>query len=92
MCFLGESLVSWLSKKQGVVSKSSVESEYKALDYLINEVTWLKSLLQEIRMPIVRIPTLWCDNLSAKTIATNPVLHAKTKHVKTFYILSGTRF
>lgn len=80
--FLGESLVSWSSKKQGVVSRSSAEAEYRALASLVSEVVWLKSLLKELKFPLIRTPMLWCDNISAKAIATNPELHARTKHVE----------
>lgn len=57
-------------------------SEYRALASLVSEVPWLKSLLQDIRFPIISVPTLWCDNLSAKAIANNLVLHVRTKHVE----------
>lgn len=80
--FLGETLISWSSRKQKVVSRSSTESEYRALADLAAEITWIKSLLQEITLPITRVPTLWCDNLSAKALASNPVLHARSKHIE----------
>lgn len=80
--YLGDTLVSWSSKKQAMVSRSSVESEYRALASLAGEVSWLSSLLSEIKFPIPRAPLLWCDNLSAKAIAVNPVLHVRTKHVE----------
>lgn len=80
--FLGESLVTSSSKMQKVVSRSRTESEYKALADLAAEIAWVKSLLQEIKVSITRTPTLWCDNLSAKSLASNPVLHARSKHIK----------
>jgi histone deacetylase 1/2 len=80
--FLGETLVSWASRKQKVVSRSSTESEYRALADLAAEVAWLKSLLGELKVPILRKPVLWCDNLSAKALASNPVMHARSKHIE----------
>lgn len=80
--FLGETLISWCSRKQRVVSRSSTESEYRALADLAAEVSWVCSLLQEIKLPIPRIPILWCDNLSAKALASNPVFHARSKHIE----------
>lgn len=80
--FLSDSLISWSSRKQRVVARSSPEAEYRALASLASEIAWLKSLLPEMKFPIVRVPTQWCDNLSARVIATNPVLHARTKHVE----------
>jgi histone deacetylase 1/2 len=80
--FLGETLVSWTSRKQRVVSRSSTESEYRALADLAAEVAWIRSLLEELKLPILRKPVLWCDNLSAKALASNPVMHARSKHIE----------
>ncbi|XP_031486850.1 uncharacterized mitochondrial protein AtMg00810-like [Nymphaea colorata] len=46
--FLGKNLVSWSSKKQNVVSRSSTEAEYRAIANATAEVTWIKFLLQEL--------------------------------------------
>ena len=80
--FLGETLVSWASRKQRVVSRSSTESEYRALADLAAEVAWIRSLLGELKLPMIRKPILWCDNLSAKALASNPVMHARSKHIE----------
>jgi len=80
--FLGETLISWSSIKQKVVSRSSTESEYRALADLAAEVAWLRSLLAELKVPIHRKLVLWCDNLSAKALASNPVMHARSKHIE----------
>lgn len=80
--FLGETLVSWSSRKQKVVSRSSTESEYRALADLASEVAWTRSLLAELKLPLTRKPILWCDNLSAKALASNPVMHARSKHIE----------
>ncbi|KAM6576564.1 hypothetical protein CsatB_028401 [Cannabis sativa] len=80
--YLGESLVSWSSKKQAVVSRSSTESEYRALAHVSAEITWIKSLLKEIKFPLSAVPITWCDNLSASALASNPVYHARTKHIE----------
>jgi len=80
--FLGETLVSWSSRKQKVVSRSSTESKYRALADLVAEIAWIRSLLTELKLPMLRKPILWCDNLSAKSIASNPVMHARSKHIE----------
>jgi hypothetical protein len=80
--FLGETLVLWSSRKQKVVSRSSTESEYRALADLAAEITSVSSLLQELKLPQLRKPVLWCDNLSAKALASNPVMHARSKHIE----------
>ncbi|KAJ9547126.1 hypothetical protein OSB04_019669 [Centaurea solstitialis] len=64
------------------VSRSSTESEYKALADTIAELTWLQTLLRELRVPVKSVPNLWCDNLGATYLSANPVFHARTKHVE----------
>ncbi|GJX29430.1 putative RNA-directed DNA polymerase, partial [Tanacetum coccineum] len=50
--YLGSNLVSWSARKQKTVSRSSTESEYKALADTVAEITWLEALLRELRVPI----------------------------------------
>ena len=80
--FLSDNLISWSSKKQSVVSKSSAESEYRAMALASAEVTWICSLLQELGLKLNCTPLLLSDSTSAAAIATNPVLHSKTKHIE----------
>nr|CAD1840601.1 unnamed protein product [Ananas comosus var. bracteatus] len=80
--FLGNSLVSWKSKKQDRVSKSSTESEYRAMSAACSEITWLRGLLIELGFPQHDPPPLHADNTSAIQIATNPVYHERTKHIE----------
>ena len=48
----------------------------------MGELTWLTSLLEELRVTTTKIPIIWCDNLCTVQLATNPILHARTKHVE----------
>jgi hypothetical protein len=80
--FFGPTLVSWSSRKQPTVSRSSTEAEYKALANGAAEVTWIQSLLKEIHVPQPRAPILWCDNLGATYLTANPVFDARTKHIE----------
>jgi hypothetical protein len=64
------------------VSWSSIEAEYHAFANAAAELTWLQSLPQELRVYLPNPPTLWCDNISATYLTTNPVSHARTKHIE----------
>ncbi|TYK30390.1 putative mitochondrial protein [Cucumis melo var. makuwa] len=82
-CFyLGDSLISWRSKKQSVVSRSSTESEYRALADTTAELLWLHWLLADMGVPQQGPTLLYCDNRSAIQIAHNDVFHERTKHIE----------
>ena len=80
--FLGRNLVSWLSKKQPTVSRSSTEAEYKAIANATSEIIWLQSLLSELHFFPTATPKIWCDNIEPTYLATNHVFHPHTKHVE----------
>uniref|UniRef100_A0A803NUC9 Integrase catalytic domain-containing protein n=1 Tax=Cannabis sativa TaxID=3483 RepID=A0A803NUC9_CANSA len=80
--FMGDTLISWSSKKQTVVARSSTESEYRALAQLAAELAWLQELLKEMKFKLPAAPIIWCDNMSASALAANPVYHARTKHIE----------
>lgn len=80
--FLGGNLIAWNAKKLEVVSKSSTESEYRSLSNLAADVVWLQSLCTEIGVSLSFPHRVWCDNNSAIALASNPVFHARTKHIE----------
>jgi hypothetical protein len=80
--FLGNSLVSWKSKKQDRVSKSSTESEYRAMSSACSKIIWLRGLLGELGFPQVEPTPLHADNTSAIQIAANLVFHERTEHIE----------
>jgi hypothetical protein len=80
--FLGKSLISWRTKKQLTVSKSSSEAEYRALEAATCELQWLTYLFNDLQVKFIKPPVLYCDNQSAIHIAANPVFHERTKHLE----------
>ena len=78
--FLGGNIISWMSKKQASVSHSSTEAEYRSLAATVAEITWLKSLISELRVPLTQAPIIYCDNLSTVMMTANPILHHRSKH------------
>ena len=79
--FLGNNPISLSSKKQNIVSRSSTESEYRAVANALSETLWVTNLLNELRFPVHQLPTIYCDNLGATFLSKNPVLHSRVKHV-----------
>ena len=79
--FLGDSLISWRTKKQLTVSRSSSEAKYRVLASATCELQWLIYLLRDLHVTCSKLPVLFCDNQSAFHIAVNPVFHERTKHL-----------
>ncbi|KAK6134135.1 hypothetical protein DH2020_032135 [Rehmannia glutinosa] len=68
--------------KRYTVSRSSTEAEYRSVASLVAEITWIRGLLQEIHVHSSKPPIIWCDNSSTVRLTSNPVLHARTKHIE----------
>jgi hypothetical protein len=82
-CMLvGGNLVSWKSKKQQVVTRSSAEAEYRAMTSASCELIWANNLLADVGFVSHTLMILFCDNQAAMHIASNPVFHEGTKHLK----------
>jgi len=73
--FLGSSLISWKTKKQTTVSRSSFEAEYRALATLSCELQWLHYLLTNLKVSSAAPISVFCDNQSAICLAHNPTFH-----------------
>ncbi|OMO75305.1 Integrase, catalytic core [Corchorus capsularis] len=79
---LGGSPISWRTKRQQVVSKSSAEAEYRAMAVTVSELLWLRWLLTDLQSPQTEPTPLFCDNQAALHITAKPVYHERTKHVE----------
>ncbi|GJY06797.1 ribonuclease H-like domain-containing protein [Tanacetum coccineum] len=80
--FFGDNLLSWSSKRQHTLSRSSAEAEYKGVSNVVAETTWLHNLLRELHTPLFSATLVYCDNVSAIYLTANPVQHQRTKHIE----------
>ena len=82
--FLGSSLVSWSSRKQSSVAQSTTEAEYVAAVSCCSQLLWITYTLSDFGEECSQVPLL-CDSTSAISVAKNPVLHSKPKHIEVRY-------
>jgi hypothetical protein len=80
--YLGDTFVSWSSKRQTTVSRSSTEAEYRGVTNAVAECSWLRSLLGELGSPLDAATVIFCDNVSTIYMSKNPVHHKRTKHIE----------
>ncbi|GAB2300803.1 hypothetical protein Dimus_038636 [Dionaea muscipula] len=83
--FLGSNAVSWQSKKQPIVSKSSTEAEYRALVHTAADLFWLRQVLLALQVYLPHSPIICCDNLSAIALSSNAVFHSRIKYLDIDY-------
>ncbi|KAK8261503.1 hypothetical protein V6Z12_D13G192400 [Gossypium hirsutum] len=99
--YLNNNLVSWSSRKQRSVSRSTVEAEYRNLADAASVLLWLQSILTDMEVELTSVSKLWCDKTSTVAMAANHVLHAKTKnedsgevaadHLQVIYVPSSSQ-
>ena len=83
--FIGGNLVTWKSKKQIVVARSSAEARYRVIASTACELIWLKFLLGDLGIPC-NMPILFhCDNQDTMHIVVNLVFHERKKHIEVDY-------
>lgn len=73
--------MSWKTKKQKTVSKSSAESEYRSMSTAAGEIVWIEGILKDLSLAVDLPIVLHCDNKAAQHIAAHPVYHERTKHL-----------
>ncbi|GJR48966.1 pentatricopeptide repeat-containing protein [Tanacetum coccineum] len=61
--FLGNNLLSWSSKCQPTLSRSSAEAEYCGITNAVAETCWLRNLLRELHTPLSSATLVYCDNV-----------------------------
>ncbi|KAJ9543905.1 hypothetical protein OSB04_023612 [Centaurea solstitialis] len=80
--YLGDNLLSWSSKRQPTISRSSAEAEYRAVANVVSETCRLRNLLCDLFHPPSKATLVYYDNVSAMYLSTNPVQHQRTKHIE----------
>ncbi|GJX28806.1 ribonuclease H-like domain-containing protein [Tanacetum coccineum] len=80
--FLGNNLLSWSAKRQSTLSRSSVEAEYRGVANVVAETCWLRNLLRELHTHLSSATLVYCNNVSAVYLSSNPVQHQRTKHIE----------
>ncbi|XP_071695911.1 uncharacterized mitochondrial protein AtMg00810-like [Rutidosis leptorrhynchoides] len=71
--YFGDNLISWSSKRQPNLSRSSAEAEYRGVANVVSESCWLRNLLLELHRPIHKATIVYCDNVSAIFLSSNPI-------------------
>ena len=87
----GNSTVSWCSRRQATVAKSSTEAEYVALSQATQEVVWLRRLLVDLGMKVNSPTMILEDNQGAIDLSRNPKHHNRTKHIDVSYHFTRER-
>ena len=80
--FVGGNLITWWSKKQHVVSLSSVKAEYRAMMHASFEMLWVCYFLQELSFSVQGVIPMYCDNQAAIFFAKNLTFHERTKNIE----------
>lgn len=80
--YIGDSLISWSSKRQPTVSRSSMEAKYHGVANAVAECVWLRQLLLELGCQINKATIVYCNNVSAVYMASNVVHRKLTKHIE----------
>ncbi|GJU82416.1 ribonuclease H-like domain-containing protein [Tanacetum coccineum] len=80
--FLGDNLLTWSSKRQDTLSRSSVEAEYCGVANAVAKKSWIRNLLRVLHTLLFTATLVYYDNYSAVYMSANPVQHQRTKHIE----------
>nr|GEW87083.1 ribonuclease H-like domain-containing protein [Tanacetum cinerariifolium] len=80
--FLSDNLLTWSSKRQDTLSRSSAETEYRGVGNAVAETSWIRNLLRELHTLLFTVTLVYCDNVSVVYMSANSVQHHRTKHIE----------
>nr|GFA91704.1 ribonuclease H-like domain-containing protein [Tanacetum cinerariifolium] len=80
--FIGNNLLSWSSKRQLTLSRSSAKTEYRGVANAVVETCWIRNLLRELHTLLSSTTIVYRDNVSAVYLSSNLVQHQRTKHIE----------
>ena len=80
--YIGGNIVTWKSKKQNMMSRSSAEAEYRSIAQTAYEMKWLKFQLTKLDFTMQLPMLIHCDNQIAIFIVNNHAIHERTKHIE----------
>ncbi|KAK0576029.1 hypothetical protein LWI29_010847 [Acer saccharum] len=79
--YLGRNPISWSSKKQHTIARSSTEAEYRTVASTAAELNLVCFLLTDLGLTLPTVPIIYCDNIGATQLCSNPIFHSRMKHV-----------
>lgn len=67
--------ISWSSKKQHTVAWSSTKVEYRSVATTTSKINWIYSLLTKLGVTLPAPHVIYCDNVGATYLCSNPIFH-----------------
>ncbi|KAH0757534.1 hypothetical protein KY290_021027 [Solanum tuberosum] len=81
LLFFGKNHVSWFSKRQRTIARSSTKAEYRVVASSFAQTNCVTNLLAELQLKIQNVPTIYHDNVGAMYLCDNLVFHSRMKHI-----------